>query len=69
MSMRTLERAILNELKAITGRKNLRMKDVLEWSSSEDEVRKNAQEGEEVIECPSIGVWAAIAKKVARGDK
>lgn len=33
MSMRSLESAILQELRTITGKKTLRMKDVMEWST------------------------------------
>lgn len=63
MSMRSLESAICLELRRITKRPSLRIKDIMEWSTSEAAVRKNAQETEEVIHCPLNGVWAAIPKK------
>ena len=63
MSMRALERAILNEIIVITGRRKLRVKDIAEWSTSEDVIRKNATETETVIHCPGVGCWAAIPKE------
>lgn len=65
MSMRSLETAILSELKQVTGRNKLRVKDIMEWSTSEDRVRKGAAADEEVIHCPLNGVWCAIPKVVS----
>ena len=56
MSMATLEREILAEAKEVTGKKNLRMKDILEWSSGE----VTAHKGEVVHHLPSVGVKIAI---------
>ena len=64
MSFATLERAVLAQIKVQTGRRSLRMKDLLEWSSSEAEVRKNAKPDEEdVIHVEGgLNLWAAIPK-------
>lgn len=62
MSMRSLENAILGELRRVTGRNKLRLKDIMEWSTSEENVRKGAQETEEVVHCPLHNVWCAIPK-------
>jgi len=64
MSIRTLESSIIREIRFKTGRTSLRIKDMMEWSSDEAIVRKNAQENEEVVHCPLNGVWVAIPKKV-----
>ena len=63
MSMKTLEAAIIRELRALTKTPKLSMKSVMEWSTSEDVVRKGLVEAEEkLIHCPGIGVWAAVKK-------
>ena len=56
MSMRTLEKAIIEELKEVTGNKKLRLKDMMEWSTGEIK----PHEGEKVYRCPNIGVNVAI---------
>ena len=60
MSMKTLEKAILAEIIEVTGRRKLKLKDLMEWSTSKDTVYKNVRETETVIHCPKIGCWAAI---------
>jgi hypothetical protein len=62
MSFSSLEKAILQEIKDITSRKNLRLKDLLEWSSSEEIVRGGLQLEEMIVFCPKHKVWAAIPK-------
>jgi len=62
MSVASLEKAIVAELRELTKRKNLRLKDLHEWSNSEERVRKNLQEDEEAVFCPQHGVWCAISK-------
>jgi len=61
MGMRELEGAIANELREIIGKRSIRVKDMMEWSTSEGVVRKNATADETVIYCPRCGVWVAIA--------
>lgn len=63
MSMRELEREIITEVREIKGRRSIRIKDMLEWSTSEKTVRDNMREGEEVIHCPKTGTWVCLAKK------
>lgn len=63
MSLRSLESSVCLELRRITKRPKLRVKDIMEWSTSEAIVRRNATESEEVHHCPLNGVWAAIEKK------
>lgn len=52
MSMRSLEKAVLEEAKEITGNKNLKMKDIMEWSTGEIK----AQNGETLYRLPDLGV-------------
>lgn len=63
MSQRDVEREILHELWNITGRRKLLVRDIAEWSTSEEQVRKNATDAEVVVHCPGIGCWAAIPKE------
>lgn len=60
MSMNALERSVVKELKIITGNKKLGEKNLMEWSSSEDKIRKNLRDGEKIYFCPENGVWVAI---------
>jgi len=41
MSMRTLENAILIELKKVSGNNKLRLKDIMEWSTGKVEARED----------------------------
>jgi len=61
MAMRDLERAILQEARTVTGNKKLRMKDILEWSTSTVKIA----EDETVYNLPELNVNIAIlsAKK------
>jgi len=56
VSLSTLERAIWHEAQVVTGRKSLRLKDLLEWSTSEIAGR----DGEVVVYLPGNKVWAAF---------
>ena len=56
MSMRKLESGIINEVRQITGRRSLRVKDMAEWSTSETQVRLSALASEEIIFCPDYHV-------------
>lgn len=62
MSIRDFERSVIAEIKQITGHRKLRLKDLLEWSTVESVVKKNLREGEMMVHCPDLGVWAAIPK-------
>ena len=63
MTMHTLEKAIWRECQQVTGRKQLRLKDIVEWSTDEGQVRKNLQENEEYVYCPDLKIHCAIPKK------
>ena len=62
MSMPSVEREILREAKQVFNNPKLRMKDIMEWSTSEEAVKKNLQDGEVIAELPEIGVWACISE-------
>lgn len=57
MSLQTLERAILSELKTVSNNPKLKMKDLLEWSTGE--VKPHA--GEVVLYLPEMGAYCAIS--------
>lgn len=65
MSMQSLERAILIEAKEVIGNKKLRMKDIMEWSTSE----VVAQPGEKLYFLPAMKVNIAVPKSVASMPK
>lgn len=56
MSMRTLEAAILLEARKVTGRKKLRKKDILEWTTG----TVKSREGESIFYLPDMGVEIAV---------
>ena len=62
MSFSSLESDILREVREISHRPRLRIKDLLEWSTAETVVRHNLREGEEMFYCPLSRVWVAIPK-------
>lgn len=55
MSLRTLEAAMLAELRAITGNRQLRQKDIQEWSTTPVDVEGK----EKSVRLPHIGVYVA----------
>lgn len=59
MGMRQLESAILAEAKIVTGNKKLKMKDIMEWSTSE----VKPQQGEKLYRLPKMGVNIAIKEQ------
>lgn len=62
MSMQTLERAILAELKTVANNPRLKMKDLLEWSTAE----VNPHEGGVILYLPDMGTYCAIQKGMDR---
>ena len=60
MGFSALEQGLMRELRVVTGNRALREKDLLEWSSSEEQVKKNLKDRERMIHCPNLGLWAAI---------
>ena len=65
---RAVENNILWELQAVTGNYKLRLKDIMEWSTSEEHVKKNLREseGEKMIKVGGIGVWVAYKEPVKK---
>ncbi len=58
MSVQTLEREIVMELKRIIKNSKFRLKDLMEWKSAEI----TPHEGEKVIKLPGLGLWVAFKK-------
>lgn len=58
MSMKTLEAAILLEAKAVTGKKSLRLKDIVEWSTSDENVVIEGDETRYFL--PDLRVYIAV---------
>lgn len=56
MSMRQLESAICSELRRVSGNSKWRVKDMMEWATTE----LKPQAGEVVYHCPLNGVWVAV---------
>ena len=59
MSFKTLETKVLAEARSVLKQPRLRLKDILEWSTSKTTVRKGAQPGETVTHLPALDVWIA----------
>jgi hypothetical protein len=53
MSLASLEKAILKELKEITNNKKLTKNSIMEWSTSEIK----PEDGETLIQLPELKVW------------
>lgn len=62
MSMATLERAVLAGAKVALNNSKLRMKDIMEWNTSEAAVKKNLADDEVAVNVPDPGVWVAVGK-------
>lgn len=62
MSMQKLEREIWNEAKGVFNNPKLRLKDLLEWSTSEEAVRQHMEDNEVMAKIPSLGVWVCVSK-------
>jgi len=60
--MKTLERAIVQELRTVLKNKKLTINQVLEWSTGEDQVKKNLQETDVLVHLPGTGVYCAVLK-------
>lgn len=61
MSLSTLETAIVDELREVTGLsvKKLRKKDLMEWATAEI----TPQEGEKTVYLPKLEMWATYSEK------
>ena len=58
MSIATLERAVVAGAREVLNNPKLRVKDLLEWSTS----KVQPHDGEVVIFVPDLGTWAAFPK-------
>lgn len=56
------EMSLVNEVNLMNKTK-YKGKDLMEWSTSEEKVKKDAQEGETVYHCQVAGVWVAMKDK------
>lgn len=64
MSMRDLERSILEELQIVTGNPKLKVKDIMEWSNA----KLKPHDGEELHYLPNLKVYCCI-KRVEKKKK
>lgn len=62
MSMATLERAVLAGAKLVLKNPKLKKGDIMEWSTSEEQVKKNLADDEVAVHVPDPGVWVAVGK-------
>ena len=60
MSMNALERSIMRNIKVLAKNKKLGEKNLMEWSTSEEKVKRNVREGEVIYHDALNGVWVAI---------
>ena len=58
MTMRDLEKVILQEARTVTGNPKLRDKDIMEWRSGRDSIK--SEPGEKLFYLPGIGVTIAV---------
>ena len=58
MSLATLERAIVISARGVLNNPKLRLKDLLEWSTS----KVKSREGEVAVYVPDPGAWAVFPK-------
>lgn len=58
MGTRELEAAILAELKNVSGRSQIRQKDIMEWRSGKDSVK--AEDGETLFYLPELQISVAV---------
>jgi hypothetical protein len=63
MSMASLESAIMVELKEVAGNKKLRLKDLMEWSTTP----VTAREGETLYFLPKLKIYTAV-KVIPKGE-
>jgi len=61
--MDAIDRKILNELKVVARNPKIKNKDIMEWSTSEETVRKNLREDEDYYNLKSLGVHVAVKKQ------
>lgn len=65
MSIKTLEREILKELRLVTKRPKLKSSEFLEWCLTKEAIEENVQDGEELVECPALQCWCIVKRPVS----
>lgn len=63
MSVIALERRVWQEAKKVFNNPKLRLKDLQEWSTSEEAIRYRLEDGEVMAAMPQTGAWVAIPKE------
>lgn len=58
MGLRQLEAELLAETRMVTGKKTLRQRDIVEWSTGNIELR----DGERVFYLPTLRAWVAVSE-------
>ena len=66
MSLASLEREMAWHLRTICKNQKLRIKDISEWSSDEQTVRKNVRQDETVVFVPQLGLWCAVLSEAVK---
>jgi len=64
MSLQTLERDIVAEIRIVTKNSKFRVKDLMEWKSAEI----TPQDGEKVVFLPGMRLWAAFKKELDKSS-
>ncbi len=64
--MRELESAIIAEVRDVTGRRSLRVKDMREWNTSEQTVRDGKRDDEDLVHCRRLDIWVCVPKAKTR---
>ncbi len=62
MTFRDLEKSVWAEAKKVFNNPKLRLKDILEWSTSEEAIKGNTGVDEVVAVMPELGVYVCVAK-------
>ena len=69
MGPRKLDVAIWQELKLITGRRNMRIGALREYSRNKQRILDSLQSNEEYVYCPALDAHCAIVKDKRKGRK
>ena len=62
MTFAEMQRRVWTRAKEVFNNPKLRLKDLLEWSTSEDAVKRNMESGDVMAEV-SCGIWVCVLKK------
>jgi len=61
VSMASLERDILAEARTTLNNRQLKMGDLLEWSTSKEVIQQGLRNGEMMLRLPG-GIWIAVSR-------